>query len=91
MGEGFRGILRHAEKAHTPYAKRGGDVLLSIDVQGAMKIKRLKLDAVYIFILPPQGKAYKPLDRLKRVNPQEAEYRKERSGMQPEIQLCDCK
>ena len=33
--------------------KRGSDVLLSIDVQGAMKIKRLKMDAVYIFILPP--------------------------------------
>ena len=33
--------------------KRGSDVLLSIDVQGAMKIKRLKLGAVYIFILPP--------------------------------------
>mgnify|MGYP001573716395 FL=1 len=33
--------------------KRGSDVLLSIDVQGAMKIRRLKLDAVYIFILPP--------------------------------------
>ncbi|MDO8603429.1 MAG: guanylate kinase [Candidatus Omnitrophota bacterium] len=33
--------------------KRGSDVLLSIDVQGAMKIKRLKLEAVYIFILPP--------------------------------------
>lgn len=33
--------------------KRGSDVLLSIDVQGAMKIRRLKLGAVYIFILPP--------------------------------------
>ena len=33
--------------------KRGNDVLLSIDVQGAMKIKRLGLSAVYIFILPP--------------------------------------
>ncbi len=33
--------------------KRGSDVLLSIDVQGAMKIKRLGLSAVYIFILPP--------------------------------------
>ena len=33
--------------------KRGNDVLLSIDVQGAMKIKRLKLRAVYIFILLP--------------------------------------
>jgi len=33
--------------------RRGSDVLLSIDVQGAMKIRRLKLGAVYIFILPP--------------------------------------
>lgn len=33
--------------------RRGSDVLLSIDVQGAMKIKRLKLDGVYIFIMPP--------------------------------------
>ena len=32
---------------------KGQDVLLSIDVQGAMKIKRLKMKAVYIFILPP--------------------------------------
>jgi len=39
--------------------KRGSDVLLSIDVQGAMKIRRLKLGAVYIFILPPS------LDMLK--------------------------
>jgi guanylate kinase len=33
--------------------ERGSDVLLSIDVQGAMKIKRLRLDGVYIFIMPP--------------------------------------
>lgn len=33
--------------------KKGHDALLSIDVQGAMKIKRLKMDAVYIFIMPP--------------------------------------
>lgn len=32
---------------------KGQDVLLSIDVQGAMKIKRQKLRAVYIFIMPP--------------------------------------
>jgi guanylate kinase len=32
---------------------KGQDVLLSIDVQGAMKIKRLKVKAVHIFILPP--------------------------------------
>jgi guanylate kinase len=41
------------KKHITHMIKRGSDVLLSIDVQGAMKIKRLKLDAVYIFILPP--------------------------------------
>lgn len=33
--------------------KKGQDVLLSIDVQGAMKIKKLKMRTVYIFILPP--------------------------------------
>lgn len=33
--------------------KKGHDVLLSIDVQGAMKIKRLRMNAVYIFIMPP--------------------------------------
>ena len=41
------------KKHITHMIKRGSDVLLSIDVQGAMKIKRLGLDAVYIFILPP--------------------------------------
>lgn len=33
--------------------KKGGDVILSIDVQGALKIKKLKMKASYIFILPP--------------------------------------
>jgi len=33
--------------------KRGRDVLLSIDVQGARQIKRKVSDAVFIFILPP--------------------------------------
>ena len=32
---------------------KGQDVLLNIDVQGAMKIKRLKIRVVYIFVLPP--------------------------------------
>jgi guanylate kinase len=32
---------------------KGQDVLLNIDVQGAMKIKRLKMRAVFIFVLPP--------------------------------------
>jgi len=29
------------------------DVVLNIDVQGAMKIKRLRMRSVYIFIMPP--------------------------------------
>lgn len=32
---------------------KGQDVLLSIDVQGAMKLKRLRMKAVYIFITSP--------------------------------------
>jgi guanylate kinase len=38
---------------------KGSDVLLSIDVQGAMKIKRLHMEACYIFILPPSMKMLK--------------------------------
>ncbi|MFH1381251.1 MAG: guanylate kinase [Candidatus Omnitrophota bacterium] len=49
FGEYYGTPKRHI----THMLKRGSDVLLSIDVQGAMKIKRFKLDAVYIFILPP--------------------------------------
>lgn len=33
--------------------EKGQDVLLSIDVQGAMKTRRLKMQAAFIFILPP--------------------------------------
>lgn len=33
--------------------KRGTDVLLEIDVQGALKVKKKAPDAVYIFIVPP--------------------------------------
>jgi len=32
---------------------KGQDVVLNIDVQGAMKIKRLKMRTVLIFIVPP--------------------------------------
>jgi len=32
---------------------KGCDVLLNIDTQGAMKIKRTRMKAVYIFVLPP--------------------------------------
>jgi guanylate kinase len=46
----FYGTPREFVEKHT---RRGDDVLLSIDVQGAMKIKRKVADAVFIFILPP--------------------------------------
>ncbi|MFH1782016.1 MAG: guanylate kinase [Candidatus Omnitrophota bacterium] len=42
------------KKYVTHLISKGQDVIVSIDVQGAMKIKRMKkLQAVYIFILPP--------------------------------------
>lgn len=41
------------KKYVTHLISKNQDVVLSIDVQGAMKIKRLKVKAVYIFIMPP--------------------------------------
>jgi guanylate kinase len=46
--------------------KKGRDVLLSIDVKGAVKIKKLYPDSVSIFILPPSLKELK--ERLKKRN-----------------------
>ncbi len=33
--------------------EKGHDAILNIDVQGAMKIKKLKMRSVYIFVAPP--------------------------------------
>lgn len=44
--------------------RQGKDVLLSIDVQGALKIKGRYPQGIYIFILPPSLKALK--ERLKK-------------------------
>ncbi len=46
----FYGTPREFVREHIG---RGDDVLLSIDVQGAMKVKRKAPRAVFIFILPP--------------------------------------
>jgi len=46
----FYGTPREFVREHIG---RGDDVLLSIDVQGAMKVKRKARNAVFIFILPP--------------------------------------
>lgn len=39
--------------------KNGEDVLLEIDIQGALKIKEIYPDGVYIFILPPSMRELK--------------------------------
>jgi len=44
--------------------KKGIDIILEIDVQGAMKIKKSGIKAVFIFIAPPSIKALK--NRLKK-------------------------
>ncbi|MBI4400332.1 MAG: guanylate kinase [Nitrospirae bacterium] len=43
--------------ALTDMMEKGIDVLLEIDVQGAMQIKKKFADAIYIYILPPSIKA----------------------------------
>lgn len=45
---------------------KGKDVLLSIDVQGAAKVRRIYPEGIYIFILPPSIKTLE--ERLKRRN-----------------------
>lgn len=46
--------------------KNGGDVLLSIDVKGAAKVKRVYPESVLIFILPPSLKELKERLRKRR-------------------------
>ena len=41
------------------HLKRGRDVLLLIDVQGAKKVKKSKPDAVFIFLAPPSKEELK--------------------------------
>ena len=41
------------------HLKRGRDVLLLIDVQGAKKVKKTKPDAVFIFLAPPSKEELK--------------------------------
>lgn len=41
------------------HLKRGRDMLLLIDVQGAKKVKKMKPDAVFIFLAPPSKEELK--------------------------------
>lgn len=43
-----------------PYLEKGINVILEIEVQGAMKIRELRPDALFIFIMPPS------VDELRR-------------------------
>lgn len=43
----------------TEHQQKGHHVLLVIDVQGAMKLQEMKLDAIYVFIKPPSILALK--------------------------------
>jgi len=47
---------------------RGTDVVLAIDVKGAMKVKRLYPKGVFIFILPPSMAALKKRLRRRRTD-----------------------
>lgn len=58
---------------------RGKDVLLSIDVKGAMNVKRLYRGAVLIFIAPPSIKELK--ERLTRRNLDDKKEIKKRLGI----------
>lgn len=66
----------------TPYDKveeqleRGNEVVLEIEVQGAIQVKAKKPDAVFIFIAPPSYKALE--QRLRRRGTESEEIIKER-------------
>ena len=48
-----------AKKEVEEHLRRGRDVLLLIDVQGAKKVKRVRPDAVFIFLAPPSKQELK--------------------------------
>lgn len=53
MGAGLRHLYGTPRKTLTDKIDHGIDVLLEIDVQGAMQVKKRFDDAVSVFILPP--------------------------------------
>ena len=52
----FYGTSKQEVEEHL---KRGRDVLLLIDVQGAKKVKKIRRDAVFIFLAPPSKEELK--------------------------------
>jgi len=62
----YYGTPREFVEKHT---QRGNDVLLSIDVQGALEIKKKVKGAVFIFIAPP---SFKELEKRLRLRSRES-------------------
>ena len=87
----FYGTPKKQVKEHL---KRGRDVLLLIDVQGAKQVKKTKPDAVFIFLAPPSKEELKR--RLLRRGTEtrdeiERRYRVATSELKElnELKLCD--
>lgn len=57
--EVFGNFYATSKKFVENHLEKGHHVLLVIDVQGAMKLKKLNLDAVFVFIKPPSLLALK--------------------------------
>lgn len=69
-----------------PYLEQGTDVILEIEVQGAMKIRSLRPDALFVFIAPPSVKELRR--RLKKRGTESDEVIEERvSKASGEIEL----
>ena len=71
MRRRVRQALRHVEKDLDTLLKAGSDVLLEIDVQGALNLRKTLNKGAYIFILPPSIKVCE--DRLKSRSSEEPE------------------
>ena len=75
-----RGMLKQAES-------RGSDLILDIDVQGAMKVKQILPDATSIFILPPSFEVLR--ERLqRRQKDTDEQVAKRIENARQEIQYC---
>jgi len=69
--------------------KQGKTVVLTIDVQGALKVKRKRPDAVLVFILPPSMKELKRrLGKRKTEGPREIKNRLKKAEWEMEHVAC---
>lgn len=73
-----------SEKRLKELTSKGYDILLDIDVQGAMQLKRRIKDAVYVFILPPSMRVLEKRLRA-RMSESEAEMKSRLRNARNEI------